>query len=296
MLTSSQQALQLIATLLLDRGDSASGWKSRVTPGQETPLSRRRRPRRRSRWTATACVLELLAGPTFDLSDPPHQYPTGAALSLGTRADGALLARAEAATGLDHRGRLRQRVSLRRPADTGDVGPGSPWRVLYLGTFSKSLFPSLRLAYLIAPPALVEAFVTARTVYDGHSAQLMQAVTAEFIHQGTSPRISATCASSTAAGAMCCWRKYAKTRPLRHARSRHRRPAAQRLAAARPGGGAQPTGAAARHPHARAEGAIPDGAGAARRLAAGLFGPDAGRDPQRRRAAGADRRGLARLQ
>lgn len=57
-------------------------------------------------------------------------------------------------------------------------------RVLYLGTFSKSLFPSLRLAYLIAPPALVEAFVTARTVYDGHSAQLMQAVTAEFIHQG----------------------------------------------------------------------------------------------------------------
>lgn len=57
-------------------------------------------------------------------------------------------------------------------------------RVLYLGTFSKSLFPSLRLAYLIVPPTLVDAFVTARTVYDGHSAQLMQAVTAEFIRQG----------------------------------------------------------------------------------------------------------------
>jgi GntR family transcriptional regulator/MocR family aminotransferase len=56
--------------------------------------------------------------------------------------------------------------------------------VLYLGTFSKALFPSLRLAYLVLPPALVEPFTTARTVYDGHSAQLMQAVTAEFILQG----------------------------------------------------------------------------------------------------------------
>ncbi|MBI3311491.1 MAG: aminotransferase class I/II-fold pyridoxal phosphate-dependent enzyme, partial [Serratia liquefaciens] len=56
--------------------------------------------------------------------------------------------------------------------------------VLYLGTFSKVLFPSLRLAYLVVPPALVEPFTAARTVYDGHSAQLMQAVTAEFIQQG----------------------------------------------------------------------------------------------------------------
>lgn len=57
-------------------------------------------------------------------------------------------------------------------------------KVLYIGTFSKALFPSLRLAYLIVPVALAAAFTTARTVYDGHSAQLMQAVTAEFILQG----------------------------------------------------------------------------------------------------------------
>ena len=168
-------------------------------------------------------------------------------------------------------------------------------RVLYLGTFSKSLFPSLRLAYLIVPPTLVDAFVTARTVYDGHSAQLMQAVTAEFIRQGTLPRISATCASSTAAGAIRCWQKFTKNsatspRPLPPAACSSAsgcRPARRRRSADRR------SGSASSRP---ADGAIPDGADAARRLAAGLFGPDAGRDPQRRRAAGADCRSLARPQ
>ncbi|WP_195794487.1 hypothetical protein [Roseateles sp. DAIF2] len=57
-------------------------------------------------------------------------------------------------------------------------------RVLYLGTFSKVLFPSLRLAYLVLPPALVAPFAQARSIQDGHSAQLAQAVTADFIAQG----------------------------------------------------------------------------------------------------------------
>lgn len=57
-------------------------------------------------------------------------------------------------------------------------------RVLYLGTFSKVLFPSLRLAYLVLPPALVAPFAQTRSIQDGHSAQLAQAVTADFIAQG----------------------------------------------------------------------------------------------------------------
>jgi GntR family transcriptional regulator / MocR family aminotransferase len=56
--------------------------------------------------------------------------------------------------------------------------------VLYMGTFSKVLFPSVRLAYLVAPHDLVDAFVAARTLADGHSPQLMQAVVADFIAEG----------------------------------------------------------------------------------------------------------------
>ena len=57
-------------------------------------------------------------------------------------------------------------------------------KVLYLGTFSKMLFPSLRLGYLVVPPALAETFVTARHGADLHSPALEQAVVTYFIAEG----------------------------------------------------------------------------------------------------------------
>jgi GntR family transcriptional regulator/MocR family aminotransferase len=56
--------------------------------------------------------------------------------------------------------------------------------VLYLGTFSKSLFPALRLAYLILPPALVPAFARAKAIADGGAPTLEQAVLARFLADG----------------------------------------------------------------------------------------------------------------
>lgn len=57
-------------------------------------------------------------------------------------------------------------------------------RVLYLGTFSKALFPALRLGYLVVPPPLVEAFARARYHADRQSPVLEQAVTAQFLAEG----------------------------------------------------------------------------------------------------------------
>ena len=57
-------------------------------------------------------------------------------------------------------------------------------RVIYAGTFNKVLFPGLRLAYLIVPEALVEAFTAARRLIDGYSPPLPQAVLAEFMASG----------------------------------------------------------------------------------------------------------------
>ena len=59
-----------------------------------------------------------------------------------------------------------------------------PDRVIYLGTFSKILFPSLRLGYVIAPDDLVPAFCGARVLMDRHVPTADQHVLAAFIAEG----------------------------------------------------------------------------------------------------------------
>jgi GntR family transcriptional regulator / MocR family aminotransferase len=62
--------------------------------------------------------------------------------------------------------------------------PGGNGRVIYVGSFNKILFPALRIAYCIVPETLVGAFVDAKHVTDGHTAQLTQGVLAAFILDG----------------------------------------------------------------------------------------------------------------
>lgn len=57
-------------------------------------------------------------------------------------------------------------------------------RVIYIGTFSKTLFPALRLGYVVLPPRLVDPFRRGRLIADRHSSVVEQAVLADFIADG----------------------------------------------------------------------------------------------------------------
>ncbi|WP_296655218.1 PLP-dependent aminotransferase family protein [Paraburkholderia sp.] len=112
---------------------------------------------------------------------PSHQYPLGMPLSMARRA--ALLAWARANHSWviedDYDSELRYE-GYPFPALQGL----DPERVVYLGTFSKMLFPSLRLGYAIVPYGLVDAFCGARVLMDRHPPTADQHVLAAFIMEG----------------------------------------------------------------------------------------------------------------
>lgn len=112
---------------------------------------------------------------------PSHQYPVGMPMSLRRRT--ALLdwARASGAWIVedDYDSEMRY-AGHPFPAMQGL----EPDRVVYLGTFSKVLFPSLRLGYAIVPADLVQAVVGARILLDRHPPTADQHVLATFIGEG----------------------------------------------------------------------------------------------------------------
>ena len=112
------RAFELVCRLLLDPGDRA--WMEEPGyPGARSALrARRARASCRCRWTPTASTSSAGARRAADARlvyvTPSHQYPLGVPMSLPRRL--ALLSWARARARMDARGRLRQRVPLRRAA------------------------------------------------------------------------------------------------------------------------------------------------------------------------------------
>ncbi|WP_419793501.1 PLP-dependent aminotransferase family protein [Pseudomonas palleroniana] len=113
---------------------------------------------------------------------PSHQFPLGMPMSLARRE--ALLARALALGAIiieddydsDFRYEGRPANSLQSMDNRGLVA--------YVGTFSKSLLPQLRLGYAVLPPAIHGAVLKAKQLTDQHSSTLPQWALAKFISEG----------------------------------------------------------------------------------------------------------------
>ena len=111
---------------------------------------------------------------------PAHQYPLGVTMSLARRTE--ILAWARAANAYlieddyDSEFRFRERpIAALRSIDAE--------RVIYIGTFSKSLFPGLRLAYLVLPAALAAPCLAVRWWSDGFAPVVTQQALAQFIEE-----------------------------------------------------------------------------------------------------------------
>jgi GntR family transcriptional regulator/MocR family aminotransferase len=113
---------------------------------------------------------------------PTHQFPLGMALSLRRRF--ALLDWARATGGWivedDYDSEFRY---LGRPLPALH-GLDPDGRVLYVGTFSKVLFPSLRLGYLVVPRGEVDRFARAHALLNGNASMLEQTIVAAFMDEG----------------------------------------------------------------------------------------------------------------
>jgi len=113
---------------------------------------------------------------------PSHHYPLGASMSAARRM--ALLdwARRRDAWILEDDYDSEYRYVSRPLGALQGMDPHG--RVVHVGTFSKVLFPALRVGWLVVPAGRVEAFVAAREALDLFSPTLYQHVLAEFIAEG----------------------------------------------------------------------------------------------------------------
>ena len=117
---------------------------------------------------------------------PSHQYPLGVTMSASRRFQLLDWAEASGAWILEDDYDSEYRYESKPIASL--QGLDSHSRVIYIGTFSKVLFPSLRLGYIVLPPDLVDHFAAVRRAMDLGPPGFLQSVLAEFISEGHFPR------------------------------------------------------------------------------------------------------------
>jgi len=113
---------------------------------------------------------------------PSHQFPTGVPMSLPRRQSLLAWATNSLSWILEDDYDCNFRYDAQPLPCLHALDPDG--RVIYVGTFSKTLFPALRLGFLIVPSDLVDGFIRARMASDVHPPMLEQMILSEFMTRG----------------------------------------------------------------------------------------------------------------
>jgi len=185
IVNGAQQAIDLVARLLLDPGDGVVVEEPHypgATKTFEAMGARLLRLPTDAQGLDTAQLPTGSAAVRLAYVTPCHQFPSGTILPLERRLallDWAALTQAWVLED-DYVSEFRYEGKPLEPLQALD----QQGRVIYVGTFSKTLFPSLRLGYLVLPHALIEHFTAAKWMTDRFSMLLPQLALADFISSG----------------------------------------------------------------------------------------------------------------
>ncbi len=182
--SGTQQSLELCAHLLADHGDTVwmedPGYWGAVKAFLATGMHLHGVRVDEEGIAPTAA--DQRHAPRLIYVTPSHQYPTGAVMSLARRHQLLATAREHQAWILEDDYDSEFRFS--GPPISSLQGLDADARVLYMGSFSKVLYPGLKLGYLVVPRQLVSAFRAAHYDLNRPGQLPLQAALAEFIEMG----------------------------------------------------------------------------------------------------------------
>jgi len=185
IVSGSQQAIDIVARVLVEPGDVVALEEPGYLGAQRT-------------FAANGADLRPIAvdrdGLRVDALDdeaanarlvyvtPSHQFPLGVVLSSERRR--ALIAWAERAGAVIVEDDYDSAYRYEGRPIPALYGIDTAGRVIYVGTFSKTMFPALRIGYMVVPPSLRRVVLAAKAFSDRQSPQLEQRALAAFMESG----------------------------------------------------------------------------------------------------------------
>jgi GntR family transcriptional regulator / MocR family aminotransferase len=185
VVSGSQQAIEISARALLNSGHRV--WMEE--PGHQ--LARNVFALHRCRVVSVpvdeeglnvAAGIQQCRNARVALVTPSYHFPLGVTMTALRRSQLLDWAERSGAWILEYDHDSEYRYEATPIASLQGLDPNS--RVVYIGTFSRVLFPSLGLGYVVVPPDLVDRFAAIQTAMDGGPPTFSQALVADFIREG----------------------------------------------------------------------------------------------------------------